>query len=383
MDCSVYTASVALPIMNSAKKQSWQPVVTHGRYIRHLYVRQPFGTFYARLYQDGKNKWVSLETKVLDIAKVKLAEALQNHHTAWNINASCKEGSITVGQLARVHQQEVNLDSSIKPSTKEYRRVAVKRLFTIFPELRDMYPSQVNVTELQRRFSAGAKRYAATAINGTLDSTRAIFKLAMERGLIVKNPAESVNKLPVPAKRMVLPNAEQFKAIVEALRSSDSSSAQAQGDLVQFLAYSGCRIAEAKNVTWNDIDFSKARIYVAPAKNSHDRYVPMLSDMRDLLKRIQDVPRISRSMERRQGNFVLASTEVYQHLPTACKKVAAPRITHHDLRHLFATKCIESGVDIPTVSRWLGHLDGGTLAMRVYGHLRDDHSQAMAAKVAF
>jgi len=34
------------------------------------------------------------------------------------------------------------------------------------------------------------------------------------------------------------------------------------------------------------------------------------------------------------------------------------------LRHLFATRCIESGVDIPTVSRWLGHKDGGALAMK-------------------
>jgi len=42
-------------------------------------------------------------------------------------------------------------------------------------------------------------------------------------------------------------------------------------------------------------------------------------------------------------------------------------ITHHDLRHLFATRCIETGVDIPTVSRWLGHKDGGGLAMKVYG----------------
>jgi site-specific recombinase XerD len=32
------------------------------------------------------------------------------------------------------------------------------------------------------------------------------------------------------------------------------------------------------------------------------------------------------------------------------------RITHHDLRHLFAMRCIESGVDVPTVSRWLGGL---------------------------
>jgi integrase len=59
------------------------------------------------------------------------------------------------------------------------------------------------------------------------------------------------------------------------------------------------------------------------------------------------------------------------------------RITHHDLRHLFATRCIESGVDIPTVSRWLGHKDGGALAMKTYGHLRNEHSQAMAQKVKF
>ena len=63
-------------------------------------------------------------------------------------------------------------------------------------------------------------------------------------------------------------------------------------------------------------------------------------------------------------------------------KIAA-LLTHHDLRHLFATRCIESGVDIPTVSRWLGHKDGGALAMKVYGHLRDQHSVAMAQKVTF
>jgi integrase len=59
------------------------------------------------------------------------------------------------------------------------------------------------------------------------------------------------------------------------------------------------------------------------------------------------------------------------------------RITHHDLRHLFATRCIESGVDNPTVSRWIGHCDGGALAMKTYGHLRREHSAAMALKVRF
>lgn len=70
-------------------------------------------------------------------------------------------------------------------------------------------------------------------------------------------------------------------------------------------------------------------------------------------------------------------------LEKACEKIGVARLTHHDLRHLFATRCIESGVDIPTVSRWLGHKDGGGLAMRTYGHLRNEHSQAMAQKVKF
>lgn len=40
-------------------------------------------------------------------------------------------------------------------------------------------------------------------------------------------------------------------------------------------------------------------------------------------------------------------------------------------------------VDVPTVSRWLGHKDGGALAMKVYGHLRNEHSRESAKKVSF
>jgi integrase len=67
----------------------------------------------------------------------------------------------------------------------------------------------------------------------------------------------------------------------------------------------------------------------------------------------------------------------------AAEKVGMARITHHDLRHFFATVCIENSVDIPTVSGWLGHKDGGYLAMKTYGHLRDEHGVAQAQKVSF
>jgi integrase len=63
--------------------------------------------------------------------------------------------------------------------------------------------------------------------------------------------------------------------------------------------------------------------------------------------------------------------------------LSLPHFHHHDFRHFFATTCIEAGVDIPTISRWLGHKDGGALAMRVYGHLREDHSFAQIKRVTF
>jgi integrase len=80
---------------------------------------------------------------------------------------------------------------------------------------------------------------------------------------------------------------------------------------------------------------------------------------------------------------VLRVAQCQKSLDRTAKKVGADRITHHDLRHLFATRCIESGVDIPTVSRWLGHKDGGALAMKTYGHLRREHSIAQAQRVTF
>jgi integrase len=44
---------------------------------------------------------------------------------------------------------------------------------------------------------------------------------------------------------------------------------------------------------------------------------------------------------------------------------------------------MEAGIDVPTISRIMGHRDGGALAMKVYGHLRDEHAQQAMQKVSF
>jgi integrase len=159
------------------------------------------------------------------------------------------------------------------------------------------------------------------------------------------------------------------------------------------LAYSGCRISEAAQVTWSDVDFEKGEIRVRNAKrpktSSEDalRFVPIIPPMRELLDRLQREYRESKLLRAEQhperADCVCVMTECLFSLKRACKLNGLPHISQHDLRHLFATQCIEAGVDVPTVSRWLGHSDGGALAMRVYGHLRREHSATMAQRVTF
>ena len=42
-----------------------------------------------------------------------------------------------------------------------------------------------------------------------------------------------------------------------------------------------------------------------------------------------------------------------------------------------------SGIDFLTVSRWLGHKDGGILLGRSYAHLANEHRKTQAARLNF
>ena len=80
-------------------------------------------------------------------------------------------------------------------------------------------------------------------------------------------------------------------------------------------------------------------------------------------------------------DLVLPQAECKRALGTACVRAGVPHLSHHDFRHLFGTRCIESAVDLPTAARWLGHQDGGALLAKIYFHLVDEHSRLMAARV--
>ena len=259
----------------------------------------------------------------------------------------------------------------------------MKAILESWPELATVKPKDVSekdCLEWAKRFS---EEYSPTRYNNSVDTLRQIFQGAIDRGLIYRNPAEKLGKRKPNGKRLELPSKEQFADIVRLIRSEGAWCSQQCGDLIEFLAYSGCRLTEAKNVKWTEVQENGIWIHGGEhgTKNKASRFVPIVPAMRTLLDDLKANPRYVRN-DSREG-YVLAVSECQKALDKACATAAIKRITHHDLRHLFVTRCIESGVDVPTVAKFAGHKDGGALLMRTYSHLLQGHAQAMAAKVSF
>jgi integrase len=215
---------------------------------------------------------------------------------------------------------------------------------------------------------------------------RLIFDYAVRLGLMLTNPARDIKRRKVVPKPIAVPTREQFKKLIEAIRLSDGrqssqQKAKAGADLVELLAYSGCRIQEATSLRWADVDLEKNALTITGGdigtKNHLNRTIPMTDALRSLLARL------SREGTPQPTARIVTIHDAKKCLTTASKRLGYPRFTHHDFRHFFATTCIEAGVDIPTVSKWLGHKDGGALAMRVYGHLRQEHSFSIIKRVTF
>ena len=213
------------------------------------------------------------------------------------------------------------------------------------------------------------------------------FDYAIEQGILYRNPARHIKRRRIMATRPKhIPTRQQFKELVAAILQSDGrpgsqQEAKAGADMVQLLAFSGMRKGEAGQVKWRDVDFERGLLTVTGGenrtKNYETRQVPMSAALRELLTRLREARRPSPS-----DNVALIA-DPRKCMATACRKLNLPHFSPHNLRDFFATTCIEEGVDVPTVARWLGHRDGGALLMKTYAHLREDHSIEAMAKVYF
>lgn len=346
------------------------------------------GTYFARCKVRGKLFRQSLlkdgESEIsFTTAKLRLPDKLKEF----------RKPNVTLGTFAearQLYEADLENDHTLKSASKYYRRSRIQALLKSWPDLDSLKLDDLKakdgkgVFKMLPQFQSWAKDYADKFDDQNFNNTLGSLRMILARGGLEhdENPAFKIAKLGVKRKELQLPEPDQFSKIIETIDGSGAGQAHHCADLVRFLAYSGCRISEARQVTWADVNTDRGEIKVRNAKRSRKsngdefRHIPIIPPMRELLDRL----RLSKPQP---TDRVCVLGECEKSLTRACQKVGTHRLTHHDLRHLFASACIASGVDIPTISRWLGHSDGGALAMTVYGHLQRAHSQSMAAKVTF
>ena len=321
---------------------------------------------------------------MFSVAQLRLPDEVKKHRTVSESRKAFGNGKMTVGDAVQIYRDKLGVNPDLKPRTKQlYFLDILDFLLKSWPSLAATDVREISENDCKGWLGKYRQRYAPSVVNNSIGVLRATFKEAVDVGARFGNPAAELKRTKVRAKKLKLPSRTAFLKFVETIETGGSRDSKNCANLVRFLAYSGMRIGESKHVTWHDVDFERKRLHVrgdpeTGTKNSETRMVPMIPELEKMLKTL----RHDRRAEKPEAP-IMEIHECQKSMDRAATIVKMERITHHDLRHLFATICIESGVDIPTVSRWLGHKDGGALCMKTYGHLRDEHSAAQAQKVIF
>jgi len=153
-----------------------------------------------------------------------------------------------------------------------------------------------------------------------------------------------------------------------------------------FLYHTGMRRGEAMALLKADIKGKTADLNKSmrrpnepfkPLKNVASRRTILLDDV--AYESIR--PLLSTDGEFVFGEYeALAPTSITRNFDAACKKAGLPHYRIHDLRHSFISNAILNGIDIVTVSRYVGHSDI-EMTLNRYSHLLKDSERRMIEKL--
>lgn len=364
------------------------------------------GKYYGRWTVGERQIWRSLKTDVFTVAKLRLNAEGAKVENLRGSRSAVAAGTGSVLDLMRIYEERVKANADLKPNSIKARISGMVKLKKTWPELAHLKPRLVTpgaVAEWAAGFKAGkgasfrppGARTAidgnsATSVNRAIDTLKRVMDIAVAGGVIHANPVSVMApdgqarlKKKIAPKKLTLPSAADTRRIFESIEASPSQGRWSVeiADFCRFLFCTGCRLSEVSTVTWSSVDLERKQVSIKGSKSdTSDRIVPLFLATEALLQKVRERRGLNGAAA---GDQIFRVSECQKSIDRACKAIGIRRITHHDFRHLFATNCIEAGVDIPTVSHWLGHSDGGALAMKTYGHLRQEQSAAMAAKVSF
>ncbi len=337
-----------------------------GRYIKG---RKPdgtpkFGFIYGKQYSEVKKK--------LTIVKSELYQNTGNLPVIYGSGKMCDWANYWIEVMIRPH---------IRPETYAgYRRNLDNHICAHLGEMdiRDITPQDV-----QNLMNVLQKKLAPTTLHGVCRLLKSIFASACENGLINHSPYRCI-RIPKAQNRppRVLTRIEQEKLEKEILFNNEPE--------YLLCLYMGLRVGELCALRWEDVDFENRILHVRHAVHripagSKIYSTKLVLGVPKSEASIRDIPlpdflsaMLRNKKKSEQGtpkDFLFKGTKTecrdprtMQHkIRKLCCKLEIKDVHMHTLRHTFATRCLEKGVQYEVLSEFLGH-SSPQITLRHYAH---------------
>lgn len=338
------------------------------------------GQFVAGRKADGKLNRKSVYGNTRKEVKEKMTKALAEVQT----NTYIDKTDITIGQLG---EELINK----KIESNNIRESTYYRLEGTFKHIKEsnLYNAKIQkVTSVELQdFMNTKKDYANSYIDKIYELLNSIFKEAINREYIYKNP------LNIVLKPKSLKNDKKVEALTteEQKQFLQAVKGEIYENIFMIALYTGMRIGEILALTPDDIDLDNNIISINKTltKNKDGKYI--LGKTTKTYNSCREIPitmLFKSNLEDALNNFISNKNNlIFTHsngniiapssINTAFKKICKNANIHctihktrrdkkiinlktstcntHMLRHTFATRCIESGMSAPVLQKLLGH----------------------------
>ena len=240
----------------------------------------------------------------------------------------------------------------------------------------------------------GGGKLSATSSNLMLTVLNLAFEYACDMDLLEQNPCERIRRSREDAKKVEAFTKDEQRKIEKAI--IESGDPRLFGILL--CLYTGVRIGELLGLEWADIDLQRGLITInktvyrdkdesgewqlivdKPKTASSDRVIPLPSYITQMMIVRKETAKSAYVIENKKGERM--SIRSYQYIfEKLTEKAEVRKLNFHALRHTFATRAIECGMDIKTLSEIMGHKNA-SITLNRYAHSMMDTKIEMMQKL--
>lgn len=232
--------------------------------------------------------------------------------------------------------------------------------------LTELTSMQIEGYKLQRR-----GKVADSTVNRELALLKHMFNLAIAwDSFLGLNPVRKVKFFREIANRLRVLSPEEEKKLLQ-------NAIPYLQDLIRFALNTGLRTGEIFSLRWSHIDLQRGILAVFASKTQTIREIPINSETRKVLEAWKLNKKNECVFYNPQTGKPFVDLKTGFNL--ACEKSGISGVTWHTLRHTFASRLVNSGVDIVTVKELLGH-SSISVTMR-YAHTNIESKRAAVEKL--